>query len=262
MIKKIVVKNINELKKIKKQSANNQFEKRLIHFLGHEIFCNDLASFYITAKDIFVNKIYDFNTKNKTPFIIDGGAHIGLFSIYMKLKFPDARILAFEPDPDALKLFKKNILKNNLKKVQIVEGALTDKNGKTVFSTGLSDGCTIFSEENKIEVTTYRLNDFVELEVDCLKLNIEGSEYDVIKNLEPKLYLTNRIYIEYHGFPETGQTLHKILDILDRNKFRYIIHDYDHETSPYSKPPLKLDQKTKFFLLIYAVNLNSINKTS
>jgi peptidoglycan/xylan/chitin deacetylase (PgdA/CDA1 family)/SAM-dependent methyltransferase len=63
--------------------------------------------------------------------------------------------------------------------------------------------------------------------------------------------------IEYHGFPEIGQNLHKILAILDRNGFRYMIHDFDSETNSASKPPFHLVEESRFFLLIYAKRLNN-----
>ena len=61
--------------------------------------------------------------------------------------------------------------------------------------------------------------------------------------------------IEYHGFPETGQNLHKILDILDQAGFRYMIHDFDPITNPVTKPPFRFDADSRFFLLIYAKKL-------
>ena len=41
--------------------------------------------------------------------IIDGGANIGCASVYFSLRFPNAEILAIEPEKNNFELLKKNI---------------------------------------------------------------------------------------------------------------------------------------------------------
>ena len=75
---------------------------------------------------------------------------------------------------------------------------------------------------NKIEVE--RLSKYINQEVDFLKIDIEGSEVEVITEIEDKLHYVNNIFIEYHSFVNKSQELDKILTILSRNNFRYYIY--------------------------------------
>jgi FkbM family methyltransferase len=48
------------------------------------------------------------------PVIIDAGANIGLFTLYMKTKYPAAHILAFEPLPQIFDLYRRNLALHNI----------------------------------------------------------------------------------------------------------------------------------------------------
>ncbi|TPX18041.1 uncharacterized protein E0L32_011860 [Thyridium curvatum] len=60
-------------------------------------------------KEIYQDHCYDVSTLPADPFIIDAGANIGLFTLYMKAKYPAARILAFEPVPQIFSLYQRNL---------------------------------------------------------------------------------------------------------------------------------------------------------
>ncbi|KAK4244486.1 S-adenosyl-L-methionine-dependent methyltransferase [Corynascus novoguineensis] len=60
-------------------------------------------------KEIYEDHCYDIAQLPLNPFIIDAGANIGLFTLYMKTKYPSARILAFEPVPQVFDLYRRNL---------------------------------------------------------------------------------------------------------------------------------------------------------
>ena len=242
----------NNFANIKLISRKQRFGKWKIEYGGFTIYCHDLASFYISAKDIFFQKIYDFKTSTPTPLIIDGGGHIGLFTLFATQKYPNSQTTIFEPDEESLYLLNKNVAINRIKNISIINRGLYKSNGKIAFSSRLADANTIFTNKKNTTISVVKLSDYISSEIDFLKLNIEGAELDVLIEIQPKLTFIKEIVIEYHGFPETGQNLHKILKILDQAGFRYLIHDFDKETNPATKPPFKIDKKSPFFLLIYA----------
>src|SRR5688572_33226136 len=55
---------------------------------------SDLAIF----DQVFLNGDYDVDFKFQPKTIVDAGANIGLFSIIMKNRFPEAKIICIEPD--------------------------------------------------------------------------------------------------------------------------------------------------------------------
>lgn len=219
------------------------------------IYCYDLLSFYIAFKDIFAHKIYHFETTNNKPKVIDGGAHIGLFSLYVKLLYPQAEVIAFEPEAKSLQLLRNNLTANNIDDLKIVEAGLFNEDTELSFGSDDSDGSSIFAQKTDQKIKVVKLSPYLDEPVDLLKLNIEGAEFQVLEESEDKLHNVNEIIIEYHGFPELGQKLHKILGLLDRNGFRYMVHDFDIETNSASKPPFRIDEKKRFFSLIYAKKL-------
>ena len=59
----------------------------------------DIPSFIWQFKEIFVDEIYKFDSKDEEPVIYDCGANIGMSCLYFKILYPKARITAFEGDP-------------------------------------------------------------------------------------------------------------------------------------------------------------------
>jgi FkbM family methyltransferase len=254
-IKCQVVVADDKLSNIKQLAQKQRFGNWQVKFNGLTIYCEDLLSFYIAAKDIFLHHIYDFESKTDSPVVIDGGGHIGLFTLFVKQKYPNAKITVFEPDKKSLELLRKNLQVNSFNDVKIVEAGLYKNSGEVSFNSDNSDGSSIYSKEKNATINVVRLSEYIDCDTDFLKLNIEGAELDVISEAASKLQRVKEMVIEYHGFPEVGQNLHKLLTILEKAGFRYIIHDFDAETNPATKPPFRLNEQTRFFLLIHAKKL-------
>jgi len=162
-------------------------------------------------EEVFNKKLYDFETDNKNPFIIDGGSNIGISMLFFKNKFPSAKMLCFEPDPNAFRMLQKNVEVNNIKNVMLVNAALSNKTGYTHFY-GEVDGEEPDARGNsiikvwgnqrknsaKILVKTVQLSSYIDSKVDFLKLDIEGAEQQVLEEIEQKLSLVVALGIEVH----------------------------------------------------------------
>ena len=83
-------------------------------------------------------------------------------------------------------------------------------------------------------------------------MNIEGAECEVLADSEKSLRQIKEMVIEYHHFPSSSCTLHKILDLLYRQGFEYLINDFDSELNRAVVPPFQLTPETHYYLLIYA----------
>jgi FkbM family methyltransferase len=74
-------------------------------------------------------------TQKKTPIFLDIGANIGLITLNVLGKVPDAKIYAFEPGPHQHSLLSKTVEKNNLSgKVILHKKALSNQTGKRLFA--------------------------------------------------------------------------------------------------------------------------------
>ena len=66
--------------------------------------------------------------------VIDGGAHIGLFSVVMaRAVGPAGRVLAFEPTPDSRAVLYRTLELNGLDNVTVRSSALSSSSGTAIF---------------------------------------------------------------------------------------------------------------------------------
>ena len=87
--------------------------------------------------------------------------------------------------------------------------------------------------------------------VDLLKIDIEGAEYEVLKDCEDTLDNVENIFIEYHSWNNSPQKLSEILAILEKNNFRYYISSICGRSHPFINTGL--DQNMDLQLNIFGV---------
>ncbi len=216
-------------------------------------------AFASTVELLFRDGIYDLDRLARPAVILDGGAWLGLSVLRFRSLFPDARIHAFEPDPALFEVLTRNLERNGIRNVEAHNVALADREGELEFLATGSDAGSLrvrAREGHLTRVPTRVLSEYVSSPVSLLKLNVEGSEWDVIDELGDRLALVDQVLIEYHGFNELPQTLHRILGRLDEYGFTYIISHFD-ERNPACVPPLRLTEDFRYFLLIYARKLDT-----
>jgi FkbM family methyltransferase len=163
--------------------------------------------------------------------------------------------VCFEPDEHIFTVLQSNVMNNGLNDVEFVRAGLAGDAGTVGFLPDGADGGKITNDhESTCTITAVCLSDYLHSPVDFLKLNIEGQEFPVLIEAEAKgkLHNVRELVIEYHGWPSGEQQLGDILNLLDRNGFRYLVHDFDAETCWASKPPFHWTPHTLWFCLIYA----------
>ncbi len=195
---------------------------------GKKIIIPDNASFLFMYDEIFKKKIYNFKSQKRTPFIIDGGANIGLSIIYFKKLYPDSKIIAFEPDPEIFKILEGNLEKFNYQNLKLINKGLWNEENELDFWSEGADGGLLSEIDNSnkasTKVATTSLNKFLKQEVDLLKLDIEGAETAVLKDIQSNLNKVKRIFVEYHSFKDKPQSIDEILSILTGAGFRLHIN--------------------------------------
>ena len=73
------------------------------------------------------------------------------------------------------------------------------------------------------DVPCVRLAEYLSEPVDFLKMNIESAEWEVLEDSAEYLSNIREMVVEYHHLPGIPRTLHRILDLLDRQGFEYAI---------------------------------------
>jgi FkbM family methyltransferase len=202
---------------------------------GYKVSYRNDYELEVIYDDIFAKGIYFFETENPEPYIVDCGGHIGLAVLYFKSLYPQARILTFEPNPETFFLLRENILQNNLKSVRAINMALSREETKDAILYVGEDYLKAWDSTNTIErdlwpnmdeyrgipVRSTRLSSYIDGPVECLKLDIEGAEFDVLDESKSKLNLVGAITLEYHksASNRSQRKLEKILEILSESGF-------------------------------------------
>ncbi len=145
-------------------------------------------------QEMYISKVYEPILRGRSELtIIDLGANIGLFSLYAH-KYAK-KIIAVEPSSQIYEYLTKNIKSNNLEdKITPVKAAIGAENGKMELF-GSDVNLTMFSahkvdihNEKSETVKQLGLNTLLDLHslthVDFLKLDIEGSEFEVLASDE------------------------------------------------------------------------------
>ncbi len=176
-------------------------------------------SIYQVFKEIFMADVYEIENLvvsiPKNPIVIDIGANAGLFDFLLLSKLNEATIYAYEPMPANIRLLNETInanpaIKNNILNWQMaVTGKEQDE--LEIFSEDTVDNQVVasifkgFSPNNtkSIKVTCITLSQIIQQHnlhtIDVLKMDCEGSEYDIIYNTDPSIIRQiKKMVIEVH----------------------------------------------------------------
>lgn len=191
------------------------FDKK-IHVYGR-------VGFIHAISEIFLDELYKIDL-GENPYIIDCGANIGLSVIYFKRRFPNSTILAFEPDEVNFELLQKNISIFNFKGVTIEKKAIWKENTNLYFSNEGTMMSKIVDSGN-YSVEAQKLADLMSRDIDLLKIDIEGAEYEVLKSIQHQLDQVKNLFIEYHGTFRQNNELNDILNMVTDAGFKYYIKE-------------------------------------
>jgi FkbM family methyltransferase len=200
---------------------------------------HDAASFFVTYKEIFIDRIYEYVSKTENPIILDCGANMGLSVLYFAKKYPNAKIIAFEPEEPIFNILKRNTETYGLSNVTLHKKAVWDIDTVLEFFTDKGMGGSIankYLNQQPALVQTVVFKDFLHQKIDFLKMDIEGAEYTVLKSCGSLLQNIENIFVEYHSFINQEQHLDDLLLLLKQNGFRYHLKESFSRTTPFTDP--------------------------
>lgn len=215
-----------------------RFQEKIVPLLGQSFKIADALSFYWSFREIFVDRIYQFHTCRQHPTIIDCGSNCGVSMVYFKSVYPESRIIGIEPDPELFRILTDNVSSRGYEDITLVNKAIAASNREVTFYRQGADGSRTFplaSAKETITVETIPLDDLIDGDVDFLKIDIEGAETEAVLAAN-KLPNVAQLFIEYHSFRDTRQTLSELLAKLTDEGFRYYIHTQFCSPRPLTEP--------------------------
>lgn len=163
--------------------------------------------------------------------MLDIGANMGVYSLVSSKKIGDkGKIIAFEPDSENLKIFKKSINKNRFNNITVFPFAVSDKNEKIFFekNTFNSGNHQIRKEKSNVSqksIDAIKLDDFLkdEKKIDIIKIDIQGAEYFAFNGMKEivEKFPNLLIFAEYwvYGLKKMGVNPKDYINLLESYGF-------------------------------------------
>ena len=205
--------------------------EKMLRFKDYRIYYDNKYILKFLLTEIMKDEIYRFSSSSKSPTIIDCGSNIGLSILYFKMLYPTSNIIAFEPHDRNFEILTQNISSNKITDVELYKLALSDTKsedckfwsdfrigGDTLSGTIIEDLSHLdnFSETH---VKADKLSHYITEPVDFLKLDIEGAEVNVLRDISSKLHLVNEIFVEVHSIGSLKESVVEIKKILEDHDF-------------------------------------------
>lgn len=145
-------------------------------------------------KEILLKDVYDLKSCKKIPdIIIDIGANIGFFSIYARMHYPIARIVAIEPCKETYNYLLQNTQGLNIETYNMALG----NNEKLYLNYKISTGCNMFDEKTESKTNEYCDSKSLDKIFEILKIDINKSIYFIKVDCEGgEKYLLNNEKID------------------------------------------------------------------
>lgn len=164
-----------------------------------------------TFEQVFLERDYQIDLGFTPRIIVDGGANAGYASAYFASRYPDATILAVEPEASNFALLQKNVA--GLPNVRPIRAALWNRRTNLKIENPDDDKwafrVTEVDEPAADAIPALTIDDLVAMggagRIDLLKLDIEGAERDVFaSNYQDWLGKVRAIIIELHDSTLAG----------------------------------------------------------
>lgn len=190
------------------ENACSVYLKNYIYPIYIRMRTSDLILFY----EIFLKEEYSFLSKKivNPRLILDCGANVGYSSVYFLNQYPNAKVIAVEPDSGNYQLCLKNLKFYQNRFIGRHAGVWSHSANLVVVRGLFGDGMAWSFQvrecyvDEKPDVKGFGIADLLEQSdcsrIDILKMDIEKSEIEVFsKNYETWLDKASNIIIELHG---------------------------------------------------------------
>ncbi len=171
------------------------------------VYCRSHGPDFFVLYDLLGKKRGDYPFAAPPSLIIDAGAHAGYATLFYANRWPEAQIIALEPEPSNCQLLRLNCA--SYPNVTILQGALWHQRTRLRIvnpdakSWGFRVGERAGDGAEAEPVEAYSVSDLLYLSgqsrISLLKIDIEGAELDVFSN-DSNVWLdqVDAILIELH----------------------------------------------------------------
>ena len=212
---------------------------KLAHAGNLELQLNDYIDMWLyTGADFEPHTVSLFRKILKTgDNALDIGANIGYLSlIASNIVGSSGKIYAFEPTPETIIKFKKNLALNNCSNIILYQTAVSETNGTAVFripsdevkNSGRASLRDIEENNFEIKVETTRLDSMLEdlPTIQLVKMDIEGAEAMALKGMEQLINRDRPLFImELSGFylQQLSSSSNFVIEFFKKKHYRILV---------------------------------------
>jgi len=195
---------------------------------------------YNSFAEIFIQREYEEYIPSSKPFerILDLGAHMGYFSLWLQSLQPKAPLssLLVEADDRASKaivsLIRRNHLENRFHSIAMAIGPATSDqvafhSRPFMASSNFDDVSGEEAGTRKVVLSDKAITSHFSPPYDLVKIDIEGSEWAFFSDYEITLQHTRSIVLEWHSWHEGGGGVEQI-----RKRLSSLGFHIEKESSP------------------------------
>jgi FkbM family methyltransferase len=174
------------------------------------------------AREIYGRRVYTGMNGfeiHEDDTVVDLGANVGAFAVMAGVL--SSSVIAVEAQSGFIPLLRENLRKNNVKRWAVEWGLIAGGTG--AFSNEMEQKRAAQWGDEPPRITIEHLIDKYELDsIDFLKVDIEGSEFDLLRGSRWWLTRVRRIAMEVHQ--EFGRC-EELVDLLRESGFTVIVTD-------------------------------------
>ena len=167
--------------------------------------------------------------------LLDIGANLGAFTIWMHRTCGLREAFCFEPEPDSFRLLNFNLSLNGCAMAKAIAGAVGGKSRMATIALKKSSpgGTNIYSNSNKspeaTPVSVVALEEWlgaVDGEFDLLKMDCESSEWEIMRHTDSRHFTRFRLLLaEVHPDPENKQPISDFKRLVEDRGYRTLRWD-------------------------------------
>jgi FkbM family methyltransferase len=218
------VRNIREATyRLKNDTRSPSNKTQCTEFPWGNVEYTDFGAIVQQINAIFLEKTYSFNAKKESlePLcIVDCGSNIGLSAIWFLQTYPGCDLICFEADDRLAAISQRNIRRAGFSADIVHNKAVWIEDGQIGFHASGDDKGTISLNATHL-VQCINLSDYITCNVDLLKMDIEGSEYEVLRQviISGAIKHVKRLSIEFHDVDKNISNFGTLLVALERSGF-------------------------------------------
>jgi FkbM family methyltransferase len=194
-----------------------KFQRSYVYFYVRG-FSDDLYN-VMPGREGDVNELILSSLKEDDVFL-DVGANIGYYSVLAgKIIGDSGRVISVEPVPSTAEVLNYNIKLNNLRNVKVIQKATWSNNQVITMYVpesffGMASICNLH-DADALDVEGITLDTVCEApEVNLLKIDAEGSEYQILEGARKTLEKTRNVILEASSEKD------KIIGLLREEQFK------------------------------------------